>query len=99
MGEIADDLIDRMWDHDDRDDDYPHGGRSYYRNSAPRPPKKKKPKSDPNDRSTWKSRDYPEKTFDMSFFPIIPKKEPKPEPAVTPPEPSVWDFTDEDAPF
>ncbi|MNF24252.1 hypothetical protein D3C85_379830 [compost metagenome] len=98
MGEIADDLIDRMMD-----DGYfpsqsfmPRGSNRTRGYDTKIQPKKK---SDPNDRSTWKSRDYPEKTFDMGFFPTIPKKEPKPEPVVTPPKPSVWDFTDEDAPF
>lgn len=92
MGEIADDLIDRMFD----DDDGYFPSRAFMPRGSNKPRHKK---SDPNDRSTWKSRDYPEKTFDMGFFPTIPKKEPKPEPVVTPPEPSVWDFTDEDAPF
>lgn len=92
MGEIADDLIDRMWDDDNNGDDcVPYYGRSYYRNSSSRLPKKKKPKV----------KEYPEKTFDMSFFPTnIPKprtivpEEPKEQAT-----PDPWATDGEEAPF
>lgn len=90
MGEIADDLIDRMMD----DGYFPS------RTFMPRGSNKSRhKKSDPKDRSTWKTRDYPEKTFDMGFFPTIPPKAPKPEPVVETPAPDVWDINTEDAPF
>lgn len=90
MGEMADDLIDRMWDDDNNADDcVPSYGRSYCRNSAYRP-RKHKPKV----------KEYPAKTFDMGFFPTsIPKprtivdEEPKEQ------LPNPWDTTDEEAPF
>ena len=101
MGEIADDLIDRMFD-DDEGMYYPHRN-NYYRHPSPRPYKKKKPapagvfdeqtcaaefpgkKTDPS-----LLREYPEKTFDMGFFPTIPKKKEAPDP---------WALGTDDAPF
>ena len=104
MGEIADDLIDRMME-----DGYfpgrafmPRGGnRPHY---VPANKKKKKPapagvfdeqtcaaefpgkKTDPS-----LLRDYPEKTFDMGFFPAMPKQDSAPDP---------WALNDgEEAPF
>lgn len=90
MGEIADDLIDRMME----DGYFP--GRVFMPRGSSRPHHKK---SDPKDRSTWKTRDYPEKTFDMGFFPTIPPKATKPEPVVESPAPDVWDINSEEAPF
>lgn len=103
MGEIADDLIDRMME-----DDWFHpceprqrGYARYSHDLMPR--KKKKPapagvfdeqtraaefpskKTDPS-----LLRDYPEKTFDMGFFPTIPKKKEEPDP---------WALGTDDAPF
>ena len=86
MGEMADELIDRMMD-----DGYfpsraflPRGRNSHHKG-------KSKPKV----------KEYPEKTFDMSFFPTaIPKPrtivEPKEE---LPPAPDAWDINNEEAPF
>lgn len=93
MGEIADDLHDRMMDDDfydspfsgyERKGRYKHPPDSYYRNMET----KKKPKV----------KEYPEKTFDMGFFPTnIPKprivEEPKPV------EPDPWATDGADAPF
>ena len=90
MGEMADDLIDQMMD----DGYFP--SPSFMPRSSNRQHHRK---SDPKDRSTWKSRDYPEKTFDMGFFPTLPAKAPKPEPKVETPAPDVWDINSEDAPF
>lgn len=97
MGEIADDLIDRMFDDDFG---YPSSrGRHYnvrqkkQRNKledktfdeATRAAEFPSKKTDPS-----LLRDYPEKTFDMSFFPTIPKKEDAPDP---------WALGTDDAPF
>lgn len=85
MGEIADDLIDRMMDGDD-DMYYPH--RSY----LPRVRHAAKPKK--------KVKEYPEKTFDMGFFPT---NIPKPRTVVEEPKeqaPDLWQAaSDEEAPF
>ena len=100
MGEIADDHVDRMLDDlfEGRGNFYPRYHREEYR------PKKKKPASaDVFDEQTRaaeypsKKTDpkllphYPEKTFDMGFFPTIPKKKEAPDP---------WALgTEDDAPF
>ena len=110
MGEIADDLIDRMMD----DGCFP--SRAFMPRGCNRGHKRKDRKNPPVDSFDATTRaqefpgkktpahllqEYPEKTFDMGFFPTVKPKPPKPsvEPVVTPTDPDVWDFTDEDAPF
>jgi len=106
MGEIADDLIDRMID-----DGYFPGSNftPTGRHKKPyNPPIHRLPKerdlrafSDEVRAAEYPSKKtdpnllpkYEEKTFDMSFFPTIPKKEPKK------PEPSGWDSDPDEAPF
>lgn len=102
MGEIADYLIDQMMD-----DGYfpspafmPSGCNRGHKHKA------HKAKGNTFDEATRAAefpgkktdpsllRDYPEKTFDMGFFPTV-----KREPVVTPPAPDVWDIHSEDAPF
>lgn len=78
MGEMADDLIDRMMD----DGYFPS------RIFLPRGHNKKE-----------KVKEYPEKLFDMSFFPT---SHPKPKPVQLPKladPPNPWDTTGEEAPF
>ena len=96
MGEIADDLIDRMME----DGYFP--SRAFMPRGCNRghPRKEKKPAPagafDEQTRATefpgkktpaHLLQDYPEKTFDMSFFPSVPVKAPAP---------SVWDLMNED---
>lgn len=98
MGDIADDLIDRMFDMED--DGYSQSPCSTYGYRRPRKPKKPAPagafdeqtramefpgkKTDPS-----LLRDYPEKTFDMGFFPILPVNK----------APDPWNPSGEEAPF
>lgn len=93
MGEIADDLIDRMME----DGYYP--GRAFMPRGGNRPHKAKahKSKGKTFDEATRAAEypskktdpsllpDYPEKKFDMGFFPVLPKNE----------VPDPWSLSDE----
>jgi hypothetical protein len=101
MGEIADYLIDQMMD----DGYFP--SPSFMPRGRNRGTKKnrKQPAPDAFDEQTRATefpgkktpahllRDYPEKTFDMGFFPTIPAKQ------AVDPAPDVWDINSEEAPF
>lgn len=102
MGEMADDLIDRMMD-----DGYFPSSTSIPRgcNRGHKRTKKKQVPASVFDEHTRAQEfpskktdpallpDYPEKTFDMGFFPKpIPKEKPKP-------VPDPWVIDGEDAPF
>ena len=109
MGEIADYLIDQMMD----DGYFP--SPSFMPRGRNRGTKKNRKQPPPGafDEQTRATefpgkktpahllRDYPEKTFDMGFFPTIRPKPPKPtvEPAIETPAPDVWDINSEEAPF
>lgn len=84
MGEMADDAIDRMLE----DGYFPSHGFLCRRGRNSSHKQKKKPKV----------REYPEKTFDMGFFPT---SIPKPRTVVEPKEqaPDPWATDGEDAPF
>lgn len=96
MGEIADDLIDRMMD----DGYFP--SRTFMPRGCNRKHKAHKSKGKTFDEATRAAEypskktdpsllpDYPEKTFDMGFFPVA-----KREPVVENP----WDTNSEEAPF
>lgn len=105
MGDIADDLIDRMLQEGTYGFACRRGrtkGRSNHRHPQydQLPKKKVDPKAFDEDtrareytgKNTPASMvpDFPEKTFDMSFFP----KAPAPKP-----EPNAWDYDPETAPF
>lgn len=98
MGDEADYLINRMMD--DGISPYSCGRRS--RKKKHREPKKPvdpgafdeetRAREFPSKKTDPRLLpDYPEKTFDMGFFPTIPKKEP--------PKPQGWDVDEEEAPF
>lgn len=101
MGEIADDLIDRMMD-----DGYfpsrafmPRGCNRGHKHQAHKSKGKSFDETTRAQEFPGKKtpahllQDYPEKTFDMGFFPTV-KREPVVE---TPPD--VWDIDNEEAPF
>lgn len=96
MGEIADDLIDRMME----DGYFP--GRAFMPNGSNRKHKAHKSKGKTYDEATRAAEfpskktdpsllpNYPEKTFDMGFFPTMPVKK----------TPNSWEQAqEEDPPF